>query len=287
MLRDGIFIDLLNQGLVDDDWKLDWTTQSACSSGATSTAKVIAKSSGVWAAESLAADLMKLAPELKIQGLLKDGESFKPGDVLMKWSGPSRLVLGLERVSLNLASYACGVATRTHQLVQAVKSAGQARPRICSTRKILPHYRLLSIHSVQAGGGHSHRPNLSSGVLIKENHIQVAGGIAPAIRQVRALAPHGLKIEVEVRDLHELAQAIEARADAVLLDNFKPEQVKQAIAQLKKNSPPPIVEVSGGITLENIAGYCIDGVDVISSGALTHSVASVDLSLLMDPVSAR
>jgi nicotinate-nucleotide pyrophosphorylase (carboxylating) len=169
--------------------------------------------------------------------------------------------------------------------VKIVREACPKRPpRVTSTRKTLPGYRDIAIASVLAGGGHSHRVSLSSGVLIKENHIAAAGGIAGAIAGAREIAPHGLRVEVEVRDEDELQQALAAHADGVLLDNFKPEQIRKALTIIDqaKLSQHVLVEVSGGIHEGNICEYSIEGVDVISVGSLTHSVKATDLSLLLE-----
>jgi nicotinate-nucleotide pyrophosphorylase (carboxylating) len=220
---------------------------------------------------------------LTLKAQLEDGRSFKPGDVLVALKGPARTLLALERPFLNLASYVSGIATRTQGLVKLVHSECPKRPpRVTSTRKTLPGYRDIAVYGVIAGGGHAHRTSLSGGVLIKENHVAAAGGIARAIEGVREVAPHGLKIETEVRDLKELSQALSAGAEGVLLDNFTPQLVKEALRLIDKQPSRPVVEVSGGLSEENIASYAIEGVDVLSVGSLTHSVTAVDLSLLVE-----
>ena len=150
------------------------------------------------------------------------------------------------------------------------------------TRKTLPGYRDLSILGLQVGGGYAHRVSLSGGVLIKENHIVIAGSIQKAVDGARSIAPHGLKIEVEVRSVKELQQALKARVDCVLLDNFQPSQVQTALEIMSKHEYCPLIEVSGGLTEANIVEYAIEGVDVLSVGSLTHSVKSLDLSLLIN-----
>ena len=221
--------------------------------------------------------------ELSIKSLVEDGEAFKPGQPVMALKGTARVLLDLERPMLNLASYVSGIATRTDGLVRRVKKACPKRtPRVTTTRKTLPGYRDLAIYGVLAGGGHAHRMSLSGGVLIKENHIAAAGSIAKAIEGARKVAPHGLKIECEVRNLAELTQALEARADGVLLDNFKVKGVRDALKLIAKQATAPVLEVSGGLDKENIGSYAIAGVDVLSVGSLTHSVTAVDLSLLVE-----
>ena len=272
---------LLERGFQDDGLPWDWTTLGTLSQPDTRIeAQVLAKSAGVWAAKGLTEELA--AHGIQATSPLSDGTSFKKGTVLSVWKGPARSILAIERPFLNLAAYACGIAANTHELVRVVRKALPKRtPRVVLTRKTLPGYRDLAIHSVIAGGGHPHRVSLSGGVLIKENHIAAAGGILEAVTRVRKVAPHGLKIECEVRNQKELAQALEAQADAVLLDNFKPQDVKSALKFIEKSQSRPQVEVSGGINEANIAKYAIAGVDVISVGAITHSVRVADLSLLV------
>jgi nicotinate-nucleotide pyrophosphorylase (carboxylating) len=289
--------ELLLRGLQDDGWQWDWTALGtvAASSNASRPFKTraIAKDGGIWAGESLVVALNLVARELGFDGTLarsiaKDGARFKPGDTLCEWAGPARLVLALERPFLNLAQYICAIATATDRLVaEAHRACPERPPRVSSTRKTLPGYRDIAVLGVVAGGGHSHRVSLAGGVLIKENHIAAAGGIARAIEGVKSVAPHGLKIEIEVRDLGELAQALKARADGVLLDNFEPQQVREALAMIDQAGVPMMVEVSGGINKGNIASYAIEGVDVISSGSLTHSVKALDISMLAESLTRK
>ncbi|MCM2321713.1 MAG: carboxylating nicotinate-nucleotide diphosphorylase, partial [Oligoflexia bacterium] len=251
-------------------------------------ARVIVKSEGVWAADGLLQALARhpLAElndqRITVRSRVKDGQQVKPGQAICEWLGPAQAILAFERPFLNLASYAGGIATLTRRFVELVREACPERtPRVTSTRKTLPGYRDIAIRAVQAGGGFSHRISLSGGVLIKENHIAAAGGIARAIEGARAVAPHGLKVEIEVRDEKELSQALKAGADIVMLDNFTPEEVRAALRLVQRSSRPPLIEVSGGLTLETIARYAIPGVDVLSVGSLTHSAKALDLSLLL------
>jgi nicotinate-nucleotide pyrophosphorylase (carboxylating) len=289
----GLWKELLQTGLREDGWQWDWTTLGtvgAAKGKAILRANVVAKSTGVWAASGLVAALNSVAREFGATKdlattALRDGDRFNPRDVLAEWKGPSRLVLALERPFINLASYVSGIATQTDELVMLVTKACPKRtPRVTSTRKTLPAYRDLGVLGVQAGGGHSHRVSLSGGVLIKENHIAAAGSIAKAVAGTRAVAPHGLKIEIEVRSLKELSQAIAAQAEGVLLDNFTPAQVREALKLITASGVKIVVEVSGGLNAENIAGYAIPGVDVLSVGSLTHSVKSSDFSLLVEGI---
>lgn len=284
---------LLERGLADDQWFWDWTARGASSAAAgkakPAQARLVAKAPGVWAAEGLVSAARAVFPDLQIRADVAAGDSFKAGTTLLKWSGHAQELLALERPFLNLAAYACAIATTTRAFVDALAAArAQPAPRVTLTRKTLPHYRDIAIDAVIAGGGHPHRIGLGSGVLIKENHIASAGSIARAIEGVRDSAPHGLRIECEVRSIKELDQALRAGADAVLLDNFTPARLTEALAHLSKwsaaGNPRPLVEVSGGITLQTVGQYARAGVDVLSVGALTHSVRAVDLSLLFDSV---
>jgi nicotinate-nucleotide pyrophosphorylase (carboxylating) len=245
---------------------------------------IVAKSSGVWVGQALASAVARVSGISLITEILPDGSVVGPGAIVAKWEGPVHWVLALERPALNLAAFASGIATQTSRLVEIVRSAGLKNPpRVTSTRKTLPGYRDLSIAGVIAGGGHPHRVSLSGGVLIKENHIAAAGGIAGAVRGARAVAPHGLRVEVEVRNLVELQQALDAGADAVLLDNFTPPLVGDALRAIALHANSRVtVEVSGGISEANILGYVQEGVHVISVGSLTHTVKPLDLSLLVE-----
>jgi len=276
--------DLLRAGLKDDGWPWDWTTLGTRNDKTQSLkAKVIAKSNGVWAAEKLVKTLSQISSTIQAESRILDGKRFKAGDVLVDMKGLSSEVLALERPFLNLAAYVSGIATTTSRIVEKVKNAcPKNTPRVTLTRKTLPGYRDVAIHGVRVGGGYPHRVSLSGGILIKENHIAAAGSILKAVRGVRAVAPHGLKIEIEVRSSQELKEALEADADGVLLDNFSPAGVQSAVKLLSKHPRRPFVEISGGLNEANISDYTIQGVDILSVGALTHSVKVVDLSLLVD-----
>lgn len=290
-----VWKELLTQGLDEDDWRWDWTTLGTLQvSKQKLKASVRAKSHGVWAGSPLV-EAVNEHPEniqsihsseyepLMVRSLLKDGERFEPGTVVAEFQGSGRLLLAFERPFLNLASFVSGIATRTADLVTRVQAACPKRtPKVTSTRKTLPGYRDLSIHGVRSGGGYSHRMSLSGGVLIKENHIAAAGGIREAIEGARQIAPHGLKIEVEVRNLDELQVALKANAEIVMLDNFNPNQVREALRIVYEGCYRPMVEVSGGLNELNISTYAIEGVDILSVGSLTHSVQAVDLSLLVE-----
>jgi nicotinate-nucleotide pyrophosphorylase (carboxylating) len=278
------FYDLLSQGLQEDHACFDWTSRNLPQKKIK--AQIIAKSDGIWVGEQVCLAVQKLSADhdqpLKVKSHFKDGQHFKKGSILSTWEGPSGKLLALERPFLNIVSFMGGMAYQTSQVVSRVQEVCKKNkiqaPRITLSRKTLPHYRDASIFSVILGGGFPHRTSLSGGVLIKENHIASAGSISKAIALAKSVAPHGLKIEIEVTQLAEVKQAVASKAEVIMLDNFKPQEIKKALPLIPDSI---VVEASGGICLDNVADYCIEGVDVISMGGLTHSVRSLDLSLLV------
>jgi len=276
-------------GLEEDSFTFDWTARALAvgknsETEKTITAKLVAKSTGIWAADAGLQALEILSAEMglpvKVKSHFRDGDLLEPKKVVCEWEGHSSAVLVFERTFINLAAYCGGIATQTQALVSKAKNSGLKNPpRITGTRKTLPGYKDLAIQSTLIGGAHPHRYNLSGGLLLKENHIAAAGSIALAIKNARSVAPHLLKIEIEVRDLNELQQAIDAGAEVILLDNFSPDQVREAV----KIKPSTVAfEASGGINESNISNYLIEGLDVISIGSITHSVTAIDLSLLVN-----
>jgi nicotinate-nucleotide pyrophosphorylase (carboxylating) len=192
----------------------------------------------------------------------------------------ARVVLSCERVILNIMQRMSGIATLTRRYVDAVAGTGTI---ILDTRKTAPGLRVLDKYAVTCGGGHNHRLDLSDGVLIKNNHIALAGGAVPALQRALHNRRGSQKVEIEVRSLHELEAVLEHGAEAVLLDNMPPEQVRQAVERVRRLDRHVPLEASGGITLENVRSYADTGVNFISVGALTHSVQAVDLSMRIAP----
>lgn len=289
-MLESIYRSLLDQALREDGLPWDWTTLGTLTDPSKKVrAKIIAKGYGVWAADALVAALPQSA--IQVRSSVRNGQEFKKGQTLMEWIGAASSVLAYERPFLNLAAYACGIATRTAGLVKLVKRAcPKDTPRVAATRKTLPGLRDVALSALQAGGGVAHRVNLAGGVLIKENHIAAAGGIARAIEGARKVAPHGLRVEIEVRNPNELLQALRAKADVIMLDNFTAPEVVQALELIHSQPseiPRPIIEASGGLHEGNIAEYAIPGVDILSIGSLTHSVQATDLSLLVDPIQLK
>ncbi|WP_375464752.1 carboxylating nicotinate-nucleotide diphosphorylase [uncultured Methylobacterium sp.] len=203
-----------------------------------------------------------------------DGARVAPGDVVIRLSGPARAILTAERVALNLLCRMSGVATATAGLVDAARPHGRAA--IVCTRKTTPGLRALEKHAVRAGGGANHRFGLDDAVLIKDNHVAVAGGVKAAIERARARAGHLVKIEVEVDTLDQLEEALSVGADAVLLDNMGPAQLARAVAMIDGRA---LSEASGRITRDTVGAVAASGVDLISCGWITHSAAIIDLGL--------
>lgn len=212
--------------------------------------------------------------EVRFEAQRRDGERLAPGDTIASVWGRARSLLAGERVALNLLQRMSGVATLTRAHVDAL--AVGSPTRIADTRKTTPGLRALERYAVRCGGGHNHRDDLSSAVLIKDNHVAAAGSVRAAIEACRAHAPHTSRIECEVDSLEQLREALDARADVVMLDNFDDAGVREALALVGGRA---LVEVSGGITLPRIAALSAMGVDVISVGALTHSAPAVDIGL--------
>ncbi len=208
-----------------------------------------------------------------VEWLARDGDLVEKGSVVARLQGRFADILTLERTVLNLLQRMSGVATGTRAYVDAVAGT---RARIVDTRKTLPGWRLLDKYAVRVGGGTNHRAALDGGVLIKDNHLAVAGGVTAAVAAARRHAPHVLRIEVEVEDEAGLDAALAAGADVVMLDNFGPDGVRRAV---ERTAGRAVLEASGGITLANVRAFAEAGVDVISVGALTHSAPAADLAI--------
>jgi nicotinate-nucleotide pyrophosphorylase (carboxylating) len=212
----------------------------------------------------------------QVEALVLDGDAVAAGATIAAVRGAAVSLLAAERTALNFLQRLSGVATATRACVDAV---GDSSTRVTDTRKTTPGFRALEKAAVRAGGGANHRFDLGSGVLIKDNHLAVAGSVGEAVRRAVAASPHGLKIEVEVDDLEQLDQALDAGVDIVLLDNFTDAQIDEAMRRVRARDAPPLVEVSGGVTLPRLAALARLGVDLVSIGAITHSARAVDLSL--------
>lgn len=206
----------------------------------------------------------------------RDGDRLQAGEIIAEMGGDASTLLQGERVALNLLQRMCGVATLTARYVEVVEGT---RTRIVDTRKTTPGLRVLEKYAVRIGGGINHRTGLYDGVLIKENHITAAGGITAAIERARAYIPHTLKIEVETETLDEVAEAVAAGADIIMLDNMDLATMREAVARI---GGAALVEASGGVNLETVRAIAETGVDIISVGALTHSARAMDISMLLE-----
>jgi nicotinate-nucleotide pyrophosphorylase (carboxylating) len=213
-------------------------------------------------------------PSLSTESHVAEGDGVAPRARLWTVRGRARSVLMAERVALNFVQRMCGIAATTRGYVAALPPGSRAR--VIDTRKTMPGLRALDRYSVRVGGGHNHRDNLGSAVLIKDNHIVAAGGVGAAVTRARALAPHTAKIECEVESLEQLDEALAAGADIVLLDNMPTPTIEEAVRRTRGRAQ---IEASGGVTVERIAELARAGVDAISVGALTHSVRAADVGL--------
>jgi len=261
----------------------DVTTLSTVPENLDGRAIIIAKQKGIVAGNWIAKMVFKnVDSALNYQFKQEDGLEVLSGDIIAEVSGPVRGILSAERTALNLLGRLSGVATLTHLFVERVKGT---KAKILDTRKTTPGLRVFEKYAVRVGGGENHRYGLSDMVLIKENHIAAAGSIESAVKRCRQyMKEHrlDLKIEVETTNLQDVRTALRLKLDRIMLDNMSPESVSQAV-QLVKGQVE--LEVSGGITLDNVSKYAATGVDFISVGALTHSAPILDISLLVDRVS--
>jgi nicotinate-nucleotide pyrophosphorylase (carboxylating) len=221
--------------------------------------------------------MQRVDPNVETQTVVVDGNGAIQGDLLMTATGPVGSLLMAERVALNFLQRLCGIATLTREFVRRIPVGCDAR--IIDTRKTTPGIRNLERQAVRDGGGFNHRVDLSGGVLIKENHITAAGSVERAITLCQAQAPHPLKVEVEVQTIPELEQALNAGAEAVLLDNMSPDTLRQCVELVAGRA---YVEASGGVNLDNVEKIARTGVNGISVGALTHSAPAADITFLID-----
>jgi len=252
----------------------DQTTDAVIPPDATATAAVVAREAGTIAGLEVACSAFGLLDErVEVELLVADGTAVEAGTVLAEIAGPARAILSAERVALNLLGRLCGIATLTARVAGAVEGTGAA---IACTRKTTPGLRMLEKYAVRAGGGANHRFGLDDAVLIKDNHVAVAGGVAPAIAAARDAVGHLVKVECEVDTLEQLERALEAGADVVLLDNMGLDELRRAV---EITGGRVLLEASGGITPENVRSVAETGVDVISMGWLTHSARTLDVAL--------
>jgi len=253
----------------------DITTDAVIPADARLRGAIVAREPGVVAGVDAALLAFTLInPAVTVAVDRPDGSRVEPGEGVLRVEGPARSILSAERVALNLVCRLSGIATATAALVEAIRSHGHAR--IVCTRKTTPGLRSLEKHAVRAGGGANHRFGLDDAVLIKDNHIAVAGGVRPALERARAAVGHLVKIEIEVDTLVQLDDVLEVGADAILLDNMSPETLSEAVRRVNKQA---ITEASGRVTAATAPAIAATGVDLISVGWITHSAPILDLGL--------
>ena len=265
---------LIRMALEEDITSEDVSTNAVMPTKVQGTVDLIAKEDGVIAGMDVYARVFKLLDEdTEIETFCHDGDEVREGDLMAKVTGDIRVLLSGERVALNYLQRMSGIATYTRSVAKLLEGSGVT---LLDTRKTTPNCRVFEKYAVRVGGGCNHRYNLSDGVLLKDNHIGAAGSITKAIQMAKAYAPFVRKIEIETETLEQVAEAVEAGADIIMLDNMQPEVMKQAVALIDGRGQ---TECSGNITKENIARICEIGVDFVSSGALTHSAPILDISM--------
>jgi nicotinate-nucleotide pyrophosphorylase (carboxylating) len=275
-LDDGALFLQIGAFLSEDLGRGDITTQATVSRNARARGRFLAKEAMVVAGlEAAEAVFTTLDAEQQLEAFVSDGDEVEEGKVIARTSGFADVLLAGERVALNLLQRLSGIATQTRRYVRAIEGTNA---QIVDTRKTTPGLRMLEKYAVLSGGARNHRFGLDDGVLIKDNHIALAGGVGAAVEKARDQVGHLHKIEVEVSTDRDLREAIEKGADIVLLDNLTPEATRQMVEAARGLSSRVTLESSGGITLENVRAYAEAGVDLISIGALTHSARAMDIS---------
>jgi len=266
--------------LAEDIGYGDITTNALIDSKQEAEGRVVCQESAIVAGIEEALFLLELTG---CQGTAKarDGERVKAGTMILSALGPARALLGVERTLLNLLAHMSGVATATVDLVSIANRESQGKVRIACTRKTLPGLRYFEKRAVNLGGGDMHRLRLDDAVLIKDNHLELAGSVGECVRKAKEKVSFTKKVEVEVTNADQAVEAAKAGADIILLDNMTPKEVERSVAMLKTENlrDQVLLEASGGIRKENLASYVKTGVDVISVGAITHSAPAIDLSM--------
>src|SRR5260221_4725681 len=294
---------LVQTALEEDIGAGDATVLATIPARATGKARIVAREDLVCAGLPMAERVFRaLDPEMKIELRVKDGDLVPKGAVMLHLDGKARAILTGERTALNFLGRLCGIANMVHRFVETIRGT---RARIRDTRKTTPGLRLLEKYAVKTGGGTNHRIGLYDAILLKENHIALAGGVKQALDQAHSYASmHSkpdaltayeeavpsrasdtvLPIQIEVRDERELREALSAGAEAILLDNMTPVEAKRSVDMAREIRPDCVVEISSGIALENVRAYAETAADYLSSGTLTHSAPAANLSLLVDSI---
>jgi nicotinate-nucleotide pyrophosphorylase (carboxylating) len=275
-LEPGLYREIVRRALAEDLGWGDVTTEATVPPELKATGIILAKSPCVVAGVEVAAETFRqLDPAVTFKVVRRDGEHCAPGDVVAEVRGMAASMLTAERTALNLMQRMTGIATLTRRFVDA---AG-GRITILDTRKTTPTLRVLEKYAVRAGGGTNHRTGLDDGILIKDNHIRLGGGVVEAVRRMKA-ADKEMPIEIEAQSLEQVDEAIRAGADTILLDNLSTSEMKEAVRRIARRA---MVEISGGVTLERIPELAETGADYVSVGALTHSAPAADLSFELEP----
>uniref|UniRef100_A0A455STQ7 Probable nicotinate-nucleotide pyrophosphorylase [carboxylating] n=1 Tax=Thermosporothrix sp. COM3 TaxID=2490863 RepID=A0A455STQ7_9CHLR len=273
------FTDIIKRTLEEDGAYYDITTLSTVPGTQQAQAAIIARRAGVIAGLEVAAQAFTLFDaRITVTLLVQDGATVKPDERLATISGPARSILSAERTALNFLGHLSGIATLTAHCVSAIEGTGA---HILDTRKTMPGLRMLEKQAVRLGGGQNHRFGLDDGILIKDNHIKAAGGITQAVEAARRMAPHLFKVEVECETLEQVQEALEARADVIMLDNMSVEVMQAAVTSIREQNPQVLIEASGSIGTDEkrLKAVASTGVDFISLGAITHSAPQFDISL--------
>ncbi len=277
--KDELIDDLLNLAFAEDVGNGDHTTLSTIPADEEGRQHLLIKEEGILAGVDIARKVFeKFDPSLKMTVMIEDGTHVKPGDIAFVVEGKVRSLLQTERIMLNIMQRMSGIATQTARYQKRLEGL---KTKVLDTRKTTPGMRMLEKEAVKIGGGSNHRIGLFDMILIKDNHVDFAGGITNAIEAAKKYCAENnkdLKIEIEVRNGNEIAQALEAGVDRIMLDNFTPERTRKAVEQIRAVNPSVEIESSGGITLDTLRDYGECGVDFISVGALTHSVKGLDMS---------
>lgn len=275
MILNQIYVDkLIKNALLEDINYVDVATDYLIPEEQEDSAQFIAKADGVLCGIDIALRVFKiLQPDFNAEVFKKDGDLLKKGDIIAKVSGKTKTILKGERTALNLIQHMSGVATATNNAVKIIQGTNAT---IADTRKTLPGLRPIEKYAVTVGGGKNHRYNLSDCAMLKDNHVDAGGGITNAVKALKSKLGHTVKIELEVRNLQELQEALEAQVDIIMLDNMSCEDMKKAVEITAGRAK---LEASGGITDETLYDVANTGVDIISMGAITHSVKAFDISL--------
>lgn len=269
--------EIIERALREDINYVDAATDYLLDDDDVSTARFVAKASGILCGIDIAVRVFEmLDKDIKVQINIRDGGKVEKGDVIAVVTGRTKAILKAERTSLNILQHMSGIATETAKYAECCKGT---RAHVTETRKTLPGLRAIEKYAVTVGGGKNHRYNLSDGAMLKDNHIDAYGSITKAVEALRSRMGHMIKIEVEVRNEEELREALSCNADVIMLDNMTCEQMKKCVEIADGKA---VLEASGNVTLDNMAEVAATGVDIVSVGALTHSVKAFDISLRID-----